>query len=490
MNKISVIAVCICLLSSGGFAEAVKEADLAGSWYPGMPILLKHELNAYLEKAQPPKISGEIVAVVSPHAGIAYSGPTAAHSFKVLQGKPIDTVVVVGFSHHLDYDGIAVFDADGVKTPLGTLLTDKDLLKSLTGQHQKILSLPQAFEQENSVELQLVFIQAALDDPGIVLLAMGRQSYENCQILAEALYQALKDRRNYVIVASTDLSHYLPQASAEATDAISANLIEAMEPEVLYQQSYNQNRMCGTGPVVATMIAAQKLGADKAYILERSTSADTSGDAKRVVGYLSAAFVKQNPQQNSKEDKMEQLLTQAQKKRLLKLARDTIALYLTKEKVLQESVDDAGFEQVMGVFVTLHKHGELRGCIGNIVGRVPLYKGVIDMAIASSTQDHRFSPLTSQELEDIDIEISVLSPLKKITDPKEIILGTHGVLVKDFLRSGVYLPQVATETGWSKEEFLTSLCAHKAGMSPDAWKTGKCDIFIFSAEVFGEKDFE
>jgi len=134
----------------------------------------------------------------------------------------------------------------------------------------------------------------------------------------------------------------------------------------------------------------------------------------------------------------------------------------------------------------LRRNQQLRGCIGNIVGTKPLYSGVRDMAIAAATQDRRFNSVTKDELGDIHIEISVLSPLVQITNTDEIVLGKHGVLVRDAYRSGVYLPQVATETGWSKEEFMNSLCSQKAGMKPNAWKSGECDIYIFSAEVFEE----
>ena len=141
----------------------------------------------------------------------------------------------------------------------------------------------------------------------------------------------------------------------------------------------------------------------------------------------------------------------------------------------------------MGAFVTLHKAGKLRGCIGNIIGRGPLYATVCDMAIQSATSDPRFNPVTKNELDEIDIEISVLSPLERIYEPDKIIMGKHGVLVKRGFSSGVYLPQVATETGWTRDEFMDSLCAQKAGLPRDSWKKGECDIYIFSAEVFGEK---
>tara|TARA_B100000315_G_C14433561_1_gene521294 strand:+ start:247 stop:798 length:552 start_codon:yes stop_codon:yes gene_type:complete len=183
---------------------------------------------------------------------------------------------------------------------------------------------------------------------------------------------------------------------------------------------------------------------------------------------------------------MKALLTDQQKQCLLKLARDTISLYIKESKIFEYKIDDEALGQVMGVFVTLNNGDKLRGCIGNIIGTTPLCQGVRDMAIACATKDPRFDPLVVSELDKVSIEISVLSPLEKISDPAEIILGKHGVLVEGTLGGGVYLPQVATETGWSKDEFMNSLCAHKAGIAPDAWKRGECDIYIFTAEVFGE----
>jgi AmmeMemoRadiSam system protein A len=156
-------------------------------------------------------------------------------------------------------------------------------------------------------------------------------------------------------------------------------------------------------------------------------------------------------------------------------------------KRLEVEADEA-FTEEMGAFVTLHKKGQLRGCIGNIVGTQPFYLTVRDMSIASATEDPRFPRVTLEEMDDIDIEISALSPMKKVNDHSEVQIPGHGVMVRQGVRGGVYLPQVATEAGWDKEEFMNSLCAHKAGISLDAWKTGECDIYVFTAEVFGEKE--
>ena len=153
--------------------------------------------------------------------------------------------------------------------------------------------------------------------------------------------------------------------------------------------------------------------------------------------------------------------------------------------------DDARLSLEEGAFVTIHKNGNLRGCIGNIIGRQPLYQTVRDMAISSATKDPRFPSVTVGELEDIHVEVSVLSKPKVITNVDEIQLGVHGVIVSQGpFHTGVFLPQVAEETQWTKEEFLSHLCSQKADLPADAWKDPKTKIEIFTAEVFSEKDVQ
>ena len=184
----------------------------------------------------------------------------------------------------------------------------------------------------------------------------------------------------------------------------------------------------------------------------------------------------------------ENMLNEAQRKKMLKMARDSIVHYLKTGKTLEVKESDPVLNREMGAFVTLHEHGKLRGCIGNMVGRGPFYLTVREMAKEAATGDPRFRPVTLREMKDIDIEISALSPMEKIENPDIIEVGKHGVMVKGAFRSGVYLPQVATETGWNREQFMNSLCGQKAGMAPDAWKKGECDIYVFTAEVFGEEE--
>jgi AmmeMemoRadiSam system protein A len=247
-------------------------------------------------------------------------------------------------------------------------------------------------------------------------------------------------------------------------------------------------------PVTATLLAAEKLGYDGIKVVKYANSGDTFGDKSKVVGYLSAIVYKKSRQSavgsrnEEKERESKMLLNESQRKKLLQIARESMTSFVKdgKRKTFTES--DPVLNEPMGAFVTLREEGELRGCIGNMVAQGPLCKAVADMAIEAATGDPRFPPVQPQELDKIDLEISVLSPMKRVASPDEIKIPGHGVLVRRGFRSGVYLPQVATETGWNKEEFLTSLCAHKAGLAPDAWKDPSTEVYTFTAEVFAEKE--
>jgi len=183
------------------------------------------------------------------------------------------------------------------------------------------------------------------------------------------------------------------------------------------------------------------------------------------------------------------MMNDNQKQTLLKTARDTVKAVITGAPLPKPASDDPELNALCGCFVTLKNQGRLRGCIGQFTSEIPLIELVVEMAKASATSDPRFvaDRITSDELEQLDIEISVLSPLKRTNDPSSLRLGVDGIYIKRGCTSGCFLPQVATETGWSKEEFLSYCCAHKAGLPPDAWKDPKTEVYLFSAEVFGSE---
>ena len=482
------------LLASLAYAGDVKEADLAGSWYPASKEELSRLLQGYLDKARPEKIDGNIFAIISPHAGYQFSAPVAAYGYKLVEGRNIKTVILLGFSHRRPFQGISIYDKGAFRTPLGEITVDTKLASQIAANSPNIRFYPAAFEEENSVEMQIPFIQTVLKGASIVPIAFGGQSFEDAEILAGALASALKDRDDYLIVASTDLSHYHPYDEANAIDKHMMTLLDIKKVRELFEEArLGICELCGIMPVTATLLAAQKLGFGNVKVLKYANSGDTFGDKSKVVGYLSAVVYSAGAGTNDpdpvtmQKGESRMLLNDAQRKRLLQIARGSITSYVRDGKAGSFTEKDPVLNEPMGAFVTLHEKGELRGCIGNMVGQGPLYKTVADMAIQSATGDPRFPVLSPAEIDKVDIEISVLSPMKKVSGPEEIKVPGHGVMVRRGFRSGVYLPQVATETGWNKEEFLTSLCAHKAGLAPDAWKDPATDIYVFTAEVFGEK---
>ena len=183
------------------------------------------------------------------------------------------------------------------------------------------------------------------------------------------------------------------------------------------------------------------------------------------------------------------MMTDKQKKSLLKVARKVVEAAVKGEPISTFDSDDPLFKEKRGCFVTIHNHGRLRGCIGRFEAQESLLDTVREMAIAA-TRDSRFlsNPITESELDDIDIEISVLSPLEKTDDPLSLELGKHGIYIKRGWNAGCFLPQVATETGWTKEEFLSQCCAGKAGLPAGAWKDKDTEVYLFTAEIFGEKE--
>jgi len=494
MRKTGYIALAAAILHMSVLPAAeAKKADLAGAWYSASPAALRSEIEEYLSRADVKAPEGEIVGGIVPHAGMRYSGPVAAYAYAVLRKTAPDTVIVVGFSHRKHMRGlVSVFTDREFVTPLGAVDVDMDITGRLLAQNERIQDIPQIFASENSIEMQIPFIQVAVGEAKIVLVALCDQSLDTCRVLAAAIADVMRDRKGVVVLASSDMSHFLPYGEARELDERTAGTIESFDPDAFYLESYRARHslMCGYGAAYTVMEASRRLGAGEAEVLKYANSGDVTGSKDSVVGYLSALFVRSEGAVSGGAQKKEvsRMFDQAQREELLKMARDTIRHYLRTGERLEVQTDDEALKQDMGAFVTLNRHGRLRGCIGHMVASGPLHLTVRDMAIAAAVEDPRFPAMTAEELDEVDIEISVLSPMKRVYDPDEIVAGKHGVMVRSGWRSGVYLPQVADEAGWDRDQFMNSLCAHKAGIPADAWKTGKCEMYVFTAEVFGEKE--
>ena len=476
-----VIAISIVSLS---FAEHSKEPSAAGVFYPSDPIELSTMVDGFIFSTVPENKKEGVFALILPHAGYGFSGDTAASGYRLIKGEAYKTVVIIGTGHNYIFDGVSVYDEGEFLTPLGGVKVDSDFTRQLLNQEDEIYFEPKAFDKEHSIEVQLPFLQKAVSNYKIVPIITGDCSLSVCNKLALLLKKAIGERKDVLVIVSTDLYHGYDYEEANKIDNLTLSYIENMDAEGLYYGLRdNKLQLCGGFGVVSAIILSKELGMNKVKLLKHTNSAEDTGKKTKgiwTVGYASLSI--------SREEMEKAMLNKEEKKKLLEIARNSIEVYLKSGKKLELHEDDPLLMKEMGAFVTLNKRKELRGCIGNLIGKSPLYLTVRDMAVEAAISDPRFPPVTLGELKDIDIEISVLSPMQKIDNPDKIRLGIDGVLVRKGFRSGVFLPQVATETGWNKDEFLSNLCSHKAGLASDAWKDKDTEILIFTAEVFSEKD--
>ncbi len=467
-------------------AADIKEPNVAGAFYSEDPQQLSAMIDGFLKIANPLPMPGQVFALISPHAGYGYSGPTAAFGYKLIAGKPYKTVIVIAPTHRYGFAGVSVYPQGVFRTPLGDIQVDSDFTQKLLNKDQDVVFDPQAFAQEHSLEVQLPFLQKTLADFKLVPIVMGDCTLDTCQRLADLLKNAIGNRKDILVVASTDMYHGYDYQETETIDKSTIAYLEKMDAQGLYYALRDEKvQLCGGFGVVTTLILSRSLGHEKLKVLHYTNSAQVTNNRKKgtwTVGYVSCAIDSQKKGEKG-------MLNREQRKKLLELARNSIETYLKTGKKLQIKETDPLFLKEMGAFVTLHEHSELRGCIGNIVGKGPLYLTIRDMAVEAATGDPRFNAVEPDELKNIEIEISVLTPLERVDDPDKIQMGVHGVLVRRGFSSGVFLPQVATETGWSREEFLSNLCSHKAGLDSEAWKEKATELYVFSAEVFSEKDY-
>ena len=450
----------------------IRNPAVAGMFYPSSKNELLSEIKSYLNNADIPEIKN-IKIIVSPHAGYMYSGHVAAYGYKAIKGKKFDNVFIFAPSHRAQFKGISVYDGEGYETPLGIVKINQNIVKELLNSSNLINFHKEAHIYEHSLEVQLPFLQVVLDDFKLVPALVGTHNVNELIEIAKIVNQYIGD--NDLIVLSTDLSHYYNANRANQLDSVAIEDIKNIDIEKFYNDiASGKTEACGFGPLIVGMAIAKLRGWNNCEILKYADSGDVSGDKSQVVGYVSAVIY-DNTQDFS--------LTEYEKDTLHKIAYESIKSKLEGRDFSLEYEITSNLAQKRGAFVTLHKFGELRGCIGNIIGIEPLHITVKNMAQAAAFEDPRFAPLKYEELKDIDIEISVLSPLKRIADINEIEVGKHGIYLRKGFNSGLLLPQVATEYNWDRLTFLDQTCI-KAGLYPDCWKEKDTEIYIFSADVF------
>lgn len=474
--------------------EDIRSPAVAGAFYPGTAGELEEMIDDYLAEVELPELQGVPQVIIVPHAGYVYSGQVAAYGFKTLQNSGFKRAVIIGRSHTAHFSGVAVDTNKVWSTPLGDVRVDQKFIELLEKATPVVTTNEMYHEDEHSLEVEVPFLQRILgEDIKIVPLLFGSEDEQTIQELAKAL-EKLVDQET-VVVISSDLSHYPVYEDAnkldkQVIDAILTGDVEQFTSKVRELENLQTlgvaTLACAEPAITTGLILAQTLHL-KPHLLKYANSGDYPiGDKYRVVGY--GALVFNNPTgENIGGEDMERELNKAEQEMALQIARQALeaafANYDYKPDVSGYSV----FQAKRGVFVTLKKQGELRGCIGSFEPGKSLAEVIKDMALSAAFQDSRFPPLRENELDEIKIEISALSALEKIDNPNVIEVGKHGVQVIKGSRSDVYLPQVAVEQGWDREELLDHLCAEKAGISMDAWRDGSADIYIFTAQVFGEE---
>ena len=476
--KVATGSLVILLLASGSVLAEPRTARVAGKFYPEDRAELEDVVRYYLDRQPEPAIAQKPRILIVPHAGYQYSGVIAASGYRHLRGHTYDGVVVVGFTHRVQFEGSSVETREAYETPLGEVPVHPEaaaILQTYPG----IAHREEIHESdEHSMEVQLPFLQVALERPRVVPVVMGSTSLKDAERLADAL-AGLSRLGDYLFVFSTDLSHYHPYSEAETIDEETVNAILFETPQAVYRLfQRGEMEACGRGPIVTSLLLAAKLGYPKRELLAYANSGDTSGNPSSVVGYAAIAMF-------DRAAKLANQLSPEAGAALVSSARVTLERAVGGSPVTPVALEGyPELSRASGLFVTLRKHGALRGCIGRIQTHEPLAKTLPEVALDAAQRDSRFSPVGPKELADIKVEVSVLTPPARLSDPKELVAGRDGVTLEYQGHHGVFLPQVWEETGWTRVEFLRELASQKAGLPPDAWE--RATLSVFQDQIFEE----
>jgi len=456
-----------------------RKPAVAGAFYPASERELRQLIDELLSNAPRVQVEGEVKGLISPHAGYVYSGIVAACGYNLIKGRGIERVILLGPSHTSYFRGIAVYPEGEWETPLGTVPIDDRTARKILRSGGPYFEAPHLHETEHSLEVQLPFLQSVLESFSIIPLLFGFGDADDFISAAEVLSE-LARKKDTLLLASSDLYHGYSYEEAVKTDSYTLELIKEGDPlNFARALSAERAQACGGWPIVTLMEAMRKIGAVP-KLLYYANSGDITGiKTGYVVGYGSVAFIRIREK--------EEELSAEEKAALMKIARSSVEAAVRGMPLKIEAPPYERLREKRGAFVTLKKHGQLRGCIGYVLPIKPLYEAVSDVAVSAALRDPRFPPVTVDELDDLEYEISVLSVPRKIENIDEIIPGHHGLIVKRGYFEGLLLPQVATEYGWDRETFLKHTCL-KAGLEPDCYLHPDTEIYIFEAEVFDEAD--
>ena len=461
----------------------VKPATQANRFYTGDVQELEYEVDSLLKRHSDSLVYDNLAALIVPHAGYYFSGNVAASAYMAIDAKKqYKRIFLLGPSHHEWLDGASVnTEADYYATPLGNVIVDHETATELTKADSVFTYRRSAHSQEHCLEVQLPFLQRRLGDvPPIVPIIISTNDYNKLKRMADVLKPYFTDENLFVI--SSDFSHYPSYDDANEVDAKTGKAIETGNVEE-FIATINANAdsgkrnlatsACGEFAIVTLMLMMDGQYDVKHLMYQNSGDIDNY-DHSRVVGYHSFAILRQEQSGFS--------LSTVDKQQLKQIALQSIKDQLAGKPIAQPTIRSSILNSKCGAFVSLHKHGRLRGCIGHFGEDYPLHEIVARMARAAAFEDPRFMPVTSDELADVDIEISVLTPMRRIQSIDEFQLHRHGIYIRKGYHSGTFLPQVADEVNWTKEEFLGHCAQDKAGIGWDGWRDA--ELYVYEAIVF------
>jgi len=466
-----------------------RQPVFAGSFYPGSTQALESKLDQLFAGATPKELEGTVRSLIVPHAGYTYSGIVAASGYgSIPRDAGYKNIFIIASSHREYFEGASVYAQGDYLTPLGKAKVNRILARELIDVNKNIWFNAGAHDREHSIEVQVPMIQYYFDKtPPIVPIVIGSSSVSAARDLATALLPYFTPDNLFVI--SSDFSHFPGYDEAVMVDELTGEAILKNDPELFYitlrkNSNTGVNNLatpcCGWSSVLTLLYMSER--SEKMTltpVMYRNSGDSPMGDKERVVGYWAMAGHEIPPA----EDQF--VLSDQDKERLLEISRSTLETYLSSNEIPEIAPGEGILQEKAGAFVSLYKHGQLRGCIGNFTPEIPLYQVVQRMTLAAATRDTRFYPVDPVELEHISIELSVLTPLRKIESVDEFELGRHGIYMQKDGKSGTYLPQVAGDSGWTREEFLGHCANDNAKIGWDGWK--EADLYVYEAIVFGEE---
>ena len=462
----------------------------AGSWYPGH----RAELDALLDRLFDTSLhrTGEDLlprplAFVVPHAGLAYSGAVAAAAYRTLRAASPSRVVILGFAHSGGRSGVSIPDTGAFETPLGRVEIDLDAVRELT-LHGPFLLTPEARVCDHSVEIQLPLLQRACPGTPVVPLYVGpldaRQRHSAAQVLAQFI------KPGDVLLASSDLTHYgrafgyrpfpVDEDTPDRLRELDYGAMEAagtLDPDFFLESLHESGAtVCGYDPIALLLATLTELGAEDIFqqTLDYQTSAEIAGGYDHSVSYGALGYFRADSFCLGEEDQQALLASAGETLRHL---RDT-----GKRTAIPPAGTGTALRRRAGVFVSLHRRGELLGCIGNVTRPQPLAEEAPDMALAAALDDPRFWPRTRLP-DDVEVEISILTPMKRIRDWTSFHLGRDGAMIESGDARGLLLPQVAHTGSWTPARFLEAL-SRKAGLRPEAYREDQTRLYVFRAQIF------